>query len=130
MLNQRIKELRTGLSISQVELSKKLGVSKQCISNWENDNIQPSIDMLVKLSKFFGVSTDYLLGIDDKKTLDVSMLSDEEAAHIKLIISDIAKNWPKIYYTHWFNINLRISFYNISKNQYKLPINYAECLYI
>ncbi len=92
MLNQRIKELRTGLNISQVELSKKLGVSKQCISNWENDNIQPSIDMLIKLSKFFGVSTDYLLGIDSKKTLDVSMLSDEEAAHIKLIISDIAKN--------------------------------------
>ncbi|MCI5892765.1 MAG: helix-turn-helix transcriptional regulator [Clostridiales bacterium] len=92
MLNQRIKELRNGLNISQVDLGKKLGVTKQCISNWENDNIQPSIDMLIKISKFFGVSTDYLLGIDSKKTLDVSMLSDDQASHIRLIISDIIKN--------------------------------------
>lgn len=92
MLNQRIKELRNGLNISQVDLGKKLGVTKQCISNWENDNIQPSIDMLIKISKFFGVSTDYLLGIDSKKTLDVSMLSDDQASYIRLIISDIIKN--------------------------------------
>ncbi len=92
MLNQRIKELRNGLNISQVDLGKKLGVTKQCISNWENDNIQPSIDMLIKISKFFGVSTDYILGIDSKKTLDVSMLSDDQASHIRLIISDIIKN--------------------------------------
>lgn len=92
MLNQRIKELRNGLNISQIDLGKKLGVTKQCISNWENDNIQPSIDMLIKISKFFGVSTDYLLGIDSKKTLDVSMLSDDQASHIRLIISDIIKN--------------------------------------
>ena len=92
MLNQRIKGLRNGLNISQVDLGKKLGVTKQCISNWENDNIQPSIDMLIKISKFLGVSTDYLLGIDSKKTLDVSMLSDDQASHIRLIISDIIKN--------------------------------------
>ena len=39
MLNERIKELRTASGISQVELAEKLGVSKQSVSNWENDNI-------------------------------------------------------------------------------------------
>ena len=47
MLNERIRELRNAAGISQVELAEKLGVSKQSVSNWENDNIQPSIEMLV-----------------------------------------------------------------------------------
>ena len=62
MLNERIKELRISRGMSQVEIAEKLGVSKQSVSNWENDNIQPSIDMLIKISHLFSVSTDYLLG--------------------------------------------------------------------
>ena len=50
MLNIKIRELRSSYNMSQVELAKALGVSKQCVSNWENDNIQPSIEMLVKLA--------------------------------------------------------------------------------
>ena len=53
MLNERIKQLRIGRGLSQVDLAEKLGVSKQSVSNWENDNIQPSIEMLVKISHFF-----------------------------------------------------------------------------
>lgn len=89
MLNEQIKNLRTARGISQVQLAKHLGVTKQSISNWENDNIQPSIEMLIKLAEFFKVSTDYMLGLDKKKLLDVTNLNDEQIAHIKLIISDI-----------------------------------------
>ena len=64
MLNERIRELRIASGISQVELAEKLGVSKQSVSNWENDNIQPSIEMLVKIARVFNVSTDFLLGQD------------------------------------------------------------------
>ena len=46
MLNDRIKELRKAFGVSQVELAKALNVSKQCVSNWENDNVLPSIEML------------------------------------------------------------------------------------
>ena len=46
MFCERIKELRKSLGINQVEFGNKLSVTKQCISNWENGNIQPSIDML------------------------------------------------------------------------------------
>ena len=71
MLNETIRNLRTARGISQVDLASELGITKQCVSNWENDNILPSIEMLVKISKYFKVSTDYLLGLDNKKTIDV-----------------------------------------------------------
>ena len=69
MLNQRIRQLRQARSMSQVDLAKRLNVTKQSVSNWENDNIQPSIEMLVKLSAVFSVSTDYLLGLSDDPAL-------------------------------------------------------------
>ena len=89
MLNLQIKKLRLANGITQVELAKHLGVTKQCVSNWENDNIQPSIDMLIKLSDFFKVSTDYMLGIEKRKNINVEGLSEEQIVHIKYIIDDI-----------------------------------------
>ncbi len=91
MLGNRIKELRISHSLNQVEFAKELSVAKQTVSNWENNNIQPSIDMLVKIADFFNVSTDYLLNRDSKKQLDVSCLTDNQIAHINWIINDIAK---------------------------------------
>ena len=61
MFDERIRELRHSLGINQVEFGKRLNVTKQCISNWENNNIMPSIDMLIRISKTFSVSADYLL---------------------------------------------------------------------
>ena len=89
MLNEKIKKLRSSYNMSQVDLARQLGVSKQCVSNWENDNVQPSVEMLVKIAKFFNVSPDYLLDIDEKNVLDVQGLSDTEIAHIKLLIQDL-----------------------------------------
>ena len=76
--------------LTQVNLAKQLGVTKQCVSNWENDNIQPSIDMLIKLSEFFKVSSDYILGLEKRKVIDVSKLTDEQIAHVRYIIEDIS----------------------------------------
>lgn len=90
-LNENIKALRTAFGWNQVALAKKLNVSKQCISNWENDNVQPSIEMLLKLADLFSVSTDRLLGRTGKKSIDVSGLTDEQRAHIQLLIKDIER---------------------------------------
>lgn len=91
MLNIRIKELRNAHGLTQVEFAKRLSVSKQAVSNWENNNIQPSIDMLVKIADYFAVTTDYLLGRSQDCSLDISGLSAEETAHIRMIIEDIKK---------------------------------------
>lgn len=87
MFSERIKELRLSHCMNQVEFAKKLSVTKQSVSNWENNNIQPSIDMLIKIAETFCVSTDYLLGLDSKKRLDITGLNDEQMFHIQSIIN-------------------------------------------
>lgn len=91
MLSQNIRTIRMSRNMSQVELAKRLGVTKQSVSNWENDNIQPSIEMLIKLTEVFSVSADCLLGLDNRNYLEVSGLSDVEIGHIQQIICDIKK---------------------------------------
>lgn len=89
MFCERIKELRISNCMNQVEFGNKLGVTKQSISNWENNNIQPSIDMLIKISNTFSVSSDYLLGLDNKRTLDITGLTDLQVFHLQSLIDDI-----------------------------------------
>lgn len=91
MLNEKIKELRIQNGFSQVDLAKKLGVSKQSVSNWENDNILPSIDMLIKIAHIFSVSTDFLLGEENRKFLEITGLTKIQLTHIQQIINDIVR---------------------------------------
>lgn len=88
-LNENIQRLRLAMGLSQVDLAGVMNVSKQCVSNWENDNVQPSIEMLVRLSDYFRVTTDYLLGRAEGDMADLSGLSEEQAAHIRLLIRDL-----------------------------------------
>ena len=89
MLDRRLRALRQARKMSQVDLARRLGVTKQSVSNWENDNIQPSIEMLMRLASVFSVSTDYILGIEQREYLDVSGLSKEVIAHIRQIVDDL-----------------------------------------
>ena len=94
MFANRIKYLRQSRELTQVQLAEKLGVKKQSVSNWENDNIMPSIDMLIKLADFFQVSTDYLLGRDgventSVRMLDVTGLTQTQIVHVSQLIDDL-----------------------------------------
>lgn len=92
MLSIRLKELRISHSLTQVDFAQKLSVTKQTVSNWENNNIQPSIDMLVKIADYFNISTDFLLGRETTMQINVEGLSTDEIAHINMIIKDLKKN--------------------------------------
>lgn len=97
MFASRIKNLRCSRELNQVQLAEKLSVKKQSISNWENDNIMPSIDMLVRIADFFHVSTDYLLGRDVQEPnapqmLDATGLTPHQIEHVQFIIDDIRQN--------------------------------------
>ena len=89
MFGDMIKNLRQARSLNQVQLAVSLNVSKQTVSNWENNNILPSIEMLVKISQFFSVSTDYLLELDSRSYIEVTGLTDVQLAHVRQIIDDI-----------------------------------------
>lgn len=94
MFASRIKYLRLSKALNQVQLAESLGVKKQSISNWENDNIMPSVEMLIRIADFFNVSTDYLLGREipqpeNLQMLDITGLSPQQAEHIQFLIDDL-----------------------------------------
>ena len=62
---ENLKLLRTEMGLGQVELSKQLGVSKGIVSLWEKGLREPGMSNLIALAKFFKVSVDYLLGLED-----------------------------------------------------------------
>lgn len=61
----RLKELRLERNLSQTELAKCLQVSQATIGKWETGDRKPDLESLMKISVFFGVSADYLLGLRD-----------------------------------------------------------------
>ena len=65
LISERIKELRKENKISQIELAEKCNVKQSCVSKWERGATLPDAEMIVHLTKIFGVSADYLLGINE-----------------------------------------------------------------
>lgn len=70
-LNEKIKEYRKIFNLSQEQLAENMGVSRQAITKWENDEGLPEIGNLKLLSKLMGISIDYLLG--ESKRLEYPM---------------------------------------------------------
>ena len=60
-----LKLLRQEKNLGQIELAKILGVSKGIISLWENGLREPTLSNLIAISKYFKVSIDYLVGLED-----------------------------------------------------------------
>jgi transcriptional regulator with XRE-family HTH domain len=64
-LGQRLKDLRVERKLSLRELSKLADVSVMSISRWENNQSDILSESITKLAKYFGVTTDYLLGLEN-----------------------------------------------------------------
>lgn len=84
---KKLKELRLQAGLTQKQLADRIGVTKSVVSYYELQERQPSPDMLVKLAGVFRVTTDFLLGIDNQKMLDISDLDDEDISLIQHTIS-------------------------------------------
>lgn len=89
----KLKELRLKAGLTQKQLAERIWVTKATISYYEQAECNPSPEILIKLAKVFHVTTDYLLGIEEKKqTLDVTDLSDEEIEVLQHTINIFRKN--------------------------------------
>ena len=95
ILDQRIKELRERSGLTQTELAKKMGVTRSSVNGWEMGVSIPSIMKLVELAMFFHVTTDYLLGMENKNRLDVDTLTDEERSIVSSMLSYFDKQKDK-----------------------------------
>ena len=60
-IGSKIKKSRTDARITQEQAAEALGVSRQTVSNWENERSYPDIVSVLKMSDLYGVSLDYLL---------------------------------------------------------------------
>lgn len=67
---ERISLLRKEKGLKQIDLAKKLNVSRQIISYYETGTRMPNVEDIIILSEFLGTSSDYLLGLSDVKTND------------------------------------------------------------
>ena len=67
MSNFRFKlaELISQDDKNQVQISNELGITKQKLTNWKSGYSEPCIDDLIKLAKYFDVTVDYLVGIEE-----------------------------------------------------------------
>jgi len=91
-LSVRLKELRTNRNLTQAQVAQKVGVTRAVISAYETDLRQPSFDVLIRLALLYGVTTDYLLCVDSKRYLDISELSDREAAAVCEMVNVFMEN--------------------------------------
>jgi len=65
MVGKRLKELRKDKKITQINLAKLLGITESAISTYEHDKVEPTHKNLIRISNYFNVTVDYLLGIVD-----------------------------------------------------------------
>ena len=77
----KLIELRKKNSMTQEELAERMNVSRQSVSKWEGAQSVPDLEKILKLSKLFGVSTDYLL--KDEQESPEYITAQEDAAGLR-----------------------------------------------
>ena len=87
----RLKEVRTQAGMTQLQLAQRMGITKSVVSFYELQERTPSPDVLVKLAGIFRVSTDYLLGLDKRETIDVSGIDKEDVAIMRALAESLRK---------------------------------------
>lgn len=77
---ERIQNLRDEMGLSNRDVERGAGIASSSISQWRRGNGKPCLENIIRLSEFFGVSTDYLLGLSDcrKRVMSGSVLSLSE----------------------------------------------------
>lgn len=86
LLAGKIKRLREKSELTQADLARELGLTRSSINAWEMGLSVPSTPFIVELAKLFGVSTDYLLGLDTTATLKIDGLSEQEVSILMQLV--------------------------------------------
>lgn len=80
----RLKTLRLQKHLTQLQLAERLGITKSMVSAYETSTRYPSYEILIKLASLFSTTTDYLLGLEDKRCIDTIGLSD---SNLELVVN-------------------------------------------
>ena len=88
-MGEKLKSLRIEKNLTQKQVADRIGLAISAVSSYESGTRYPSYDVLVKLARIFHVSTDYLLGITDKRNIDVTGLSDNEIELVSQLVDTL-----------------------------------------
>jgi len=99
LFGERLKQLRESQGLSQTELADYLNVSRQSVGGYENDNVDPGMDTLVKIADRFNISLDYLFcRTDEKENANLLHTSTKKIFNEEVLmkISDIINSYKII----------------------------------
>ncbi len=90
---EKLRDLRLKSGMTQLQLADKVNVTKSVISYYEHKDKKPSPDILIKFAEIFGVTTDYLLGVEKtpEAMLDVSGLTEDDVKAVQVIVDAFRK---------------------------------------
>lgn len=88
-MGDKLKSLRTEKKLTQKQIADQIGLAISAVSSYESGSRYPSYDVLVRLARIFHVSTDYLLGMTDKRNIDVTGLGDDEIELISQLVEKL-----------------------------------------
>lgn len=91
-MGEKLKSLRIEKKLTQKQVADRIGLAISAVSSYESGSRYPSYDVLIKLAYIFHVSTDYLLGITDKRNIDVTGLNDNEIELISQLTDALRNN--------------------------------------
>ena len=92
--SQKLRMLREARHLTQLQVANHIGVSKAMISAYETAIKTPSVDVLIRLSRLYGVTVDYLICVDSSIGIDVSGLDDDTVALVSALVEKL-KDHPK-----------------------------------
>lgn len=85
-IGERLKLLRKASHLRQDQVAKILGVERNTVSQYENGNRIPPVDIVIHFADVYGVSTDYILGLDRAQSIDVTGLTHREIALLTCLV--------------------------------------------
>lgn len=88
---ENLKQLRKSRSMTQEEFGSHVGISKAVISKYETGIGFPSLDILKSIAEYYGVTTDYLLGASENKTVNLTGLTDSQIEVVHRVITEFQR---------------------------------------
>lgn len=124
MIGHKLKYLRENIYKEQYYIAKIVGIERNTYTRYENETRTPSIEILCKLSKFYNVSLDYILGLNSQKTPYGKIRKYNEQKFINNIkLIRIKLNYTQQNIANLFSCH-RITVARYENGTYKIPIDY------
>lgn len=90
-MGEKLYSLRIEKKLTQKQLAASIGLAISAVSSYESGSRYPSFETLIKLARIFHVSTDYLLGLTERRSIDVTGLTDEEIELVSQLVDKLRK---------------------------------------